>query len=267
MIALLYIFLVFFITLGPPRTVPAFAALAQAMDQRERKALALAGVAVATGISLLVAVFGIALRQVWDLPWKALSIAVGLILFLSAMKTLSGAWGPSPPSGAGRPWRTLAISPLAAPIIVTPHGVAAILLFLAAREGDATFVLEVVGALIAVMALNLTLMLAARPVMRIFGFSPMRVAGWVFSILLAVLAVQAIVEPVRAYVADLRTDDSETDEEGQYEDALFVTPFSAAPDIGGTARGVHGPAARGTGHRHRGSIIAIRSGQRPAVDG
>ena len=219
--ALLYIFLVFFITLGPPRTLPAFAALAQGLGPPERKALAVAGAGAATAMALLVALFGAGLRRLWELPWEALSIAVGVILFHSALKTLAGAPQapqPLPP----RPWRTMAISPLAAPIILTPHGVAAILLFLAAREADPPFILKVAGVLVAVMGLNLVFMLMSRSVLGVLGFSPVRVAGWVFSVLLAVLAVQAVVEPVRAYVSDLRADDADTDEAGQYEDARFA---------------------------------------------
>ena len=134
-----------------------------------------------------------------------------------------------------------------APIILTPYGVAAVLLFMAAREGDGGFVLKVLGALAAVMALNLAMLLNAGRVLRVFGASPVRVAGWVFAVLLAVLAVQAVVEPVRAYVADLRATQSDFDDDGVYENALF-TPRHAAHRL--SDRPNHG-------------VIADRSGRRP----
>ena len=248
MTAFVYVFLVFFITLGPPRVVPAFAALAEGLAPADRKRLAIAGVAAAGGIVLVVALFGFGLRQLWELPWKALSIAVGAILFLSAVRSM---WEPGSSAPAlplpDRPWRALAVSPLAAPIILTPYGVAAVLLFMAAREGDGGFVLKVLGALAAVMALNLAMLLNAGRVLRVFGASPVRVAGWVFAVLLAVLAVQAVVEPVRAYVADLRATQSDFDDDGVYENALF-TPRHAAHRLS---------------DRPNRGVIADRSGRRP----
>ncbi len=84
------------------------------------------------------------------------------------------------------------LSPLAVPTIVTPGGVVAILFFLArAGEDDAirTEVLVMTGLM---MLANLVGMLLAAPIMKIVRLAPLQITAWVFAVLQAGMAVQAI---------------------------------------------------------------------------
>jgi multiple antibiotic resistance protein len=62
-----------------------------------------------------------------------LAIAAGIILFLVALKTIMEQFGSSVPSPQQNlePSLRLAISPLAFPTIVTPYGVAAVIICMA----------------------------------------------------------------------------------------------------------------------------------------
>lgn len=62
-----------------------------------------------------------------------LAIAAGIILFLVALKTIMEQFGSSVPSPQQNlePSLPLAISPLAFPTIVTPYGVAAVIICMA----------------------------------------------------------------------------------------------------------------------------------------
>ena len=85
------------------------------------------------------------------------------------------------------------ISPLVVPTIVTPAGVVAVLFFLAkAEERELSH-----QAVLLMLILNLVGMLLAAPIMRIVGLSLLRLVGWIFAVLQAALAVQAVLEAMR----------------------------------------------------------------------
>ncbi len=90
-----------------------------------------------------------------------------------------------------------AVTPLAIPIIVTPWGVVAILLFMGVAAGNPARIAAVIGMLLAIMALNLVGMLLARKIIGLVGIVTFQVIGWVFAVLQAGLAVEAVVVSLR----------------------------------------------------------------------
>jgi hypothetical protein len=64
--------------------------------------------------------------------------------------------------------------------------------------GDAELQGQLIGLLVAIMALNLLAMLCAVPIMRVVGLPVLQVVGWVFSALQAGLAVEVLIGAVRA---------------------------------------------------------------------
>ena len=90
-----------------------------------------------------------------------------------------------------------AVTPLAIPIIVTPWGVTAILFFADLAFGDATMLAMVIGILLVVMLLNLLGMLLARYIIAHVGMASFQVLGWIFAVLQAGLAVDAVVTSLR----------------------------------------------------------------------
>jgi multiple antibiotic resistance protein len=84
------------------------------------------------------------------------------------------------------------LSPLAVPTIVTPGGVVAILFFLS-RAGENGISQANVALMLGLMMLaDLAGMLLATPIMKIVRLAPLQVTGWVFAVLQAGMAVQAI---------------------------------------------------------------------------
>jgi multiple antibiotic resistance protein len=81
---------------------------------------------------------------------------------------------------------------LAVPVIVTPAGIAAILFFLAKAGENSAARTDVMIMLTLMMLANLTGMLLAKPIMNVIGLTPLHVLGWIFAVLQAGLAVQAI---------------------------------------------------------------------------
>lgn len=194
-----YVFAIFFLTLGPLKVVPAFAGLTHAMPRSERWTLALKSVLLASGIVLFVAFGAAALGQKWGISWASLAIATGLLLLISALKTLNAVFVPPPPAEHEAPTqaRGLILSPVAVPMIVTPYGVGAILLFLAGHPGDDRFRLGVIALLALNMVLNLICMLFALTIARLVTPAGWKLLGWIFSILQAALAIEVMVAPAR----------------------------------------------------------------------
>jgi multiple antibiotic resistance protein len=111
----------------------------------------------------LAAFLGQRILSNFDIPLPILAISGGLILFLVALLTIIKQFGTSSSNEERNlvPTLNMALSPLAFPTIVTPYGIAAIIVFLA-LSSDLSGKLYVGAIVLAIMALNLILMLITR---------------------------------------------------------------------------------------------------------
>ena len=89
------------------------------------------------------------------------------------------------------------MTPLAIPTIVTPWGVAAILIFVELANGNSKLLPTVIGILLLVMLLNLIGMLLARRIIAVVDIVTFQVVGWIFAVLQAGFAVDAVVTSLR----------------------------------------------------------------------
>lgn len=203
-IELAYVFTIFMLTLGPIKVIPAFAALVGDATFTQVRTVALRGIAWATGISLFIA-FGVTrVQESWQVSVEAIRIAGGILLFMSAAATIGQVTRPQAPVGTPAPstldaaaLRRVAFMPVAIPIIITPWGVVAILLFMRMAESEPAGVTGVIGILLLVMALNFLGMVFARWIMKTVGFATFQLLGWIFGIMQCGLAVQVILFALR----------------------------------------------------------------------
>ena len=209
-----FMFSIFFVTLGPLKTIPVFYMLTYEAGAKYRIGLAFRSTVVATAVVLFVALSTANTLQKWHVSVHAVTIAGGIILFVTALKAVTGFNLVEPPParppeekaapGTGpRPTAKLTwlgkpvISPLVVPTIVTPAGVVAVLFFLAKAGEHELSHQAVLLMLLLMMLLNLVGMLLAAPIMRIVGLSLLQLVGWIFAVLQAALAVQAVLEALR----------------------------------------------------------------------
>jgi multiple antibiotic resistance protein len=192
MITPVFIFTIFMLTLGPIKTVPAFFAMTQDQAPAAARVLALKGTAVATAVSLLIALVMTGVAASWRISADDLRLAGGILLFAASREMIGQFNRPAPPQPAV-PHRQPAVTPLAIPIIVTPWGVTAILFFADLAYGDPKTLASVIGILLLVMLLNLTGMLLAKQIIARVGIITFQVVGWIFAVLQAGLAVDAVV--------------------------------------------------------------------------
>ena len=194
MITPAFIFTVFMLTLAPNKTVPAFFAMTQGQTPKAERDLAIKGTMAATAVSLLIAIVMTAMAASWRVSIDDLRIAGGILLFAASRETIGQFSRAAAPSA--QPTKHPAVTQLAIPTIVTPWGVAAILIFIE-LAGNSTMLAIVVGLLLLVMLLNLIGMLLARQIIAVVGIITFQVVGWIFAVLQAGFAVDAVVTSLR----------------------------------------------------------------------
>jgi multiple antibiotic resistance protein len=192
-----FIFAIFMLTLGPIKTVPAFFAMSQDQPPAAVRALALQGTALATAVSLLIALVMTAVAASWRVSPDAMRIAGGILLFAASREVITQFNRPTSPAQPAIPPRHPAVTPLAIPIIVTPWGVTAILFFADLANGDSRLFASMIGILLLIMLLNLVGMLLARQIVARVSMTAFQIVGWVFAVLQAGFAVDAIVTSLR----------------------------------------------------------------------
>ncbi len=193
----------FFATIGPADLLLVYAALTQKVTQAERRAMALRGTLIATAILLFFAVFGEAMLRLFGITLPALRIAGGVLLLLISIDMVfarhSGGTGTTPEEeneAQSRP--DISVFPLATPLIAGPGAISAVILLTTGTGGFTLAWFVVVGALLAILLLCYLVMLVAIPIQRLLGITGLAVVSRVVGVLLAALAVQFLLDGVKA---------------------------------------------------------------------
>lgn len=193
------VFLIFFITLGPIKTIAPFVQLTAGTDAAHCRRVALRAALASTFVVLVLAMVGPLILENWGVSFTAVALTGGVILFLTSLQVmLAPTESASVRSEAPATLSTaMLISRLVIPTIVTPSGIAAILALVVLSEGNNQLRLQIVGLLVAVMVFNMIIMLSARRVMALLTVAGLRVIGWVFAVLQASLGAQIIINALR----------------------------------------------------------------------
>jgi multiple antibiotic resistance protein len=181
-----------FTLMGPIAAMPLFAAATAGADRALQRRIALKAYLIAL-ITLAIAVFvGAGVLGGWGVDRSSLIIAAGLILTITALRSIFGAGHGGDEKSAAAPSEALAISPIAIPGLVTPMSVAVLVIFVSyfPAAGDKLAVMAVAAA---VMTLNLGAMLGAHWFMRTVGPSPLIVLGGIFGVLQAAMGVETLI--------------------------------------------------------------------------
>lgn len=189
-----YVFTIFFLTLGPIKTIPAFFGLTKDASPQFRRKTALQATLISTGLCLFIAFIGRNVLGKWGVSLDALKLAGGLILLLSALKIVT--MQPQPTGGhratADTPLAAtikLAIAPLSTPVIITPYGVVAILFYMVIAKGYLGLEIQILSIVLLIMLLNYLGMFFADKIMNIIGMPILRLIGWIFAVMQSALAI------------------------------------------------------------------------------
>jgi multiple antibiotic resistance protein len=165
------IFTFLFLMLGPFKIIGPFAKITKGADAGFTRQIALRASLFASLAILVAAFIGETFLSKYGIPLPILALSAGIILFLVALQNILQQFAPNdaestlaPPP----PTLNVALSPLAFPTIVTPYGIAAVVVFLALSP-DLQGRLVIGAILLAIMLLNLVVMLLTRHIGRVLG--------------------------------------------------------------------------------------------------
>ncbi len=194
------VFTFLFLMLGPFKIIGPFAAMTAGRDRTFKHRLALEATIVSAIGTIAAVMLGTKILRKWGVSVGALLLTAGIVLFLVALRPVMEQYAPQeagtppPVSGPAPKTSSLAYSPLAFPTIVTPYGIAVLVMMVTLAGGDPTKILRILGLVGLVLALDLAAMLAADRVLRTPLVKPvLGTIGSVMSVLQVALGVQAVV--------------------------------------------------------------------------
>ena len=192
-------FVTFFVVIDPPGCAPIFASLTTEAEARQRRAMAIRAVLVATGILVFFGLLGEDLLRVLGISLDAFRIAGGIMLFLIAIDMVFEKRTERRENRAqevsASEVNDVSVFPMAIPMIAGPGSIASIMLLMARTEGTAQS-LVVFGALAATLALTLIALLAAGPLMRLLGHKMEAMITRLLGVILAALATQFVLDGI-----------------------------------------------------------------------
>jgi multiple antibiotic resistance protein len=194
------IFTIFFIMIGPLKLIGPFVQRTHGLDDGAVRQIALRAFLMATASAIAGGFLGASLLPNWRVSIGAMVITGGLVFLLVGLRQILEQYEPPHASDANMP--PLPASPTAAalkllfPIVLTPFGIAAVIVLLAlSPSGERTAL--IVGMVVVAMLLNLMAMLFARRIMTGATIVFLQILGAVLGILQAGLAVQIILRGLR----------------------------------------------------------------------
>ncbi|MBZ4039117.1 MarC family protein [Novilysobacter selenitireducens] len=191
------IFLLLFVTLGPPLKTPAaYLQLTKHLTAADARSLAVRTFVLALVAALAGGFLGKLLANNWHVPPATLMLTGGLIFLLVSLQSLLSQFNHAAVGDAAAPAAPLTAFQVAIPMIVTPYGLAAVIVLLGnSTTGSRTLV--IVGLLVLVMVLHLLAMVFARPIMRTIGPIPLQLFGVVVGVLTVGLSLQIMLRALR----------------------------------------------------------------------
>jgi multiple antibiotic resistance protein len=196
-VTIMEMFTFLFLMLGPIKILGPFVQLTRGGDAAFAKRLAIRGFVYACLALAFAALIGERSMRKYHISVPVLAIAAGIILFLVALQTVMHQFDTSGSVGKHEydPSLRLAVSPLAFPTIVTPYGVAAVIVFMTLTP-DFTTRSEIFLVLLGLMLLDLVAMLFAKPILKYAGM-PLQLLGTVLGIIQVALGLQIIMMGLR----------------------------------------------------------------------
>jgi multiple antibiotic resistance protein len=194
------IFTIFFITLGPLKILGPFTQRTHGLDDAMVRQIAVRAFLIATISAIAGGFLGAALLANWRISIGAMVIAGGIVFLLVGLRQLLEQYEPPHAPDASMPALPAALTSAALkllfPIVLTPFGIAAVIVLLAlSTESERTGI--IIGMVVVVMLLNLVAMLFARRILVGATIVVLQILGAVLGILQAGLAVQIILRGLR----------------------------------------------------------------------
>ncbi len=195
-------FITLFVVIDPPGCAPIYAGLTKGATQAQRRNMAIRATVIAGAILLVFALFGEALLGALHIELDSFRIAGGLMLFLIALDMVFEKRTQRREERAERVAATpevedVSVFPMAMPMLAGPGAIASVMLLMSKSQGtEGTLV--VLAALLLVLLLTMAALVAAGPLMRVFGDRVEAVITRLLGVLLAALAAQYVIDGLKS---------------------------------------------------------------------
>jgi small neutral amino acid transporter SnatA (MarC family) len=196
------VFTFLFLMLGPFKIIGPFAKVTKGADARLTRQIAVWATIFSTLALLIAAVLGESFLSKYGIPLPVLALSAGIILFLVALKNVLDQFVPSEPRtdqgevALAASAMKIALAPLAFPTIVTPYGIATLVVFLAFSQ-NVESTLTIGAIVVAIMLLNLIVMLVTRRLLPVLALV-LPILGAVLGVIQVALGLQIINNSLRA---------------------------------------------------------------------
>ncbi len=190
------VFLLFFIMIGPIKSIGPFAAATAGLTPAELRHVAWKVFAISLVSVLLAGLVGANLLHKWHVQPAVLQFAGGLVFLLVALQMVMAQYHAPVVAPAGTAATPPAIGYLVFPVTLPAYGIAA-LIVLMAMSGGTERMLWILGLACGVLVLDLLVMWFVRPLLHWVGQLPLQILGAVLGILQVALALQLLLSAVR----------------------------------------------------------------------
>jgi multiple antibiotic resistance protein len=193
------------VVVDPIGLVPSFIAVTHGLPARARRSVALRASLIAAAILAGAALIGDRLLHALSIGLPAFRIAGGLLLFSIASEMVFGVRVSRQSQQAEKALdqhvRNIAAFPLAIPLMAGPGAITASVLLAGRADGDPIRLGVLLGAIAVVIATCLLVFVIAARIAKLMGTTGNVVASRLLGVLLAALAVQFVIDGVRAVLA------------------------------------------------------------------
>jgi multiple antibiotic resistance protein len=179
------IFTLLFMMLGPFKILGPFVKITRNADSKLARQIAIRAILFSLGTLALAAFLGDILLNKVGIPVPILSLSGGIILFLVSLIGVIKQFEPPTQheEDGGSPSLQVSMFPLTFPIIITPYGIAAVIVF-TTLSTDLKGKLTIGAIMVGIMILNLLMMIFAKIL-----FKPLAIFLTLFGAILGVLTV------------------------------------------------------------------------------
>ncbi len=198
-------FVTLFVVVDPIGLAPAFLGVTEGLPLAARRQVGLRACLIAVGVLAGAALFGDWLLRQLGIGLPAFRIAGGLLLFSIAYEMVLGVriarQSETAEQAVEEHVRHIAAFPLAIPLMAGPGAITGTVLLAGRAGGDPLRVTLLLAVIVSVGAVCLAVYLMAARIGRMLGITGNAVVSRLLGVILAALAVQFVVDGVRAALA------------------------------------------------------------------
>ena len=187
-------FVTLFLVINPFGALPTFMEIAETLDPRAQRRLALSATVISFAVLVFFIVAGAFLLAQMGISIRAFQISGGILLFVIALDMIRG----QTLTGHGKEQGSMALAvyPLAIPKIAGPGAMLTVVLVTDDDRLNLAGQLTTVGVLALVLVVTFLILLAAVPISRLIGTAGVSVISRVMGMLLAAMAVALVLGAV-----------------------------------------------------------------------